>query len=145
MSKPHAVLDASALLAYMRDETGGDRVAEAIQRGCAVGVLNVAEVLSKLAEQGTDPERSLERLRSLEPALTIVPPTERDAVAIAKLRPKTRSAGLSLGDRACIALAERLGAPAMTADREWARSDLETEVVLIRNDEREPNGESDAG
>lgn len=130
------VLDASALLAYLRREKGAPKVREAIKRGCAASLVNVAEVLSKVAERGENPERTLKELRDLGPALKIVKPTEDDAVAIARLRPRTKDAGLSLGDRACIALAQRLGVPAMTADREWARADLDIEVVLIRGDER---------
>lgn len=132
---PRAVLDASALLAYMHDEDGALKVRETMKRGCAIGLVNLAEVLSKIAEDGGSPESTLEELRKFDPALKIIPPTEDDAVAIARLRPKTKDAGLSLGDRACIALAERLGAPAMTADREWARADLDIEVVQIRGDE----------
>lgn len=55
-----------------------------------------------------------------------------DCIAIAELRPRTKPQGLSLADRACLVLAERLGAPALTADRSWARADVHTEVKLIR-------------
>jgi PIN domain nuclease of toxin-antitoxin system len=57
------------------------------------------------------------------------PPQAR---AIAALRPLTRPLGLSLGDRACLALAQQLRRPALTAERSWARLDVGVEVRLIR-------------
>jgi PIN domain nuclease of toxin-antitoxin system len=128
-----AVLDASALLAYMHGEAGADEVEAALQRGCAVGIVHIAEVLSKLAEAGDEPARTLLRLESLGDALEIVGLDLEDAVAIARLRPVTKAAGLSLADRACLALARRLRLPAMTCDRDWNQVDVDVEIVLIRD------------
>jgi ribonuclease VapC len=129
------VLDASALLAYTRDEVGGERVEEAIGEGGAISIVNVAEVLSTEAKAGVDPAAYRARLiaRGLLGGTLIVHPfTDEDAVEAARLRPLTESAGLSLADRACLALARRLDAPALTADGAWAKVKVDVEVRLIR-------------
>jgi ribonuclease VapC len=87
--------------------------------GAVISVVNWAEVLSKSIENGVPPEtvrEGLERAGVLGAVLRIEPVTEEDAATIARLRPLTRSAGLGRGDRACLALAKRLGAPAVTVD-----------------------------
>ena len=108
---------------------------EAIEEGSAISVVNWAEVLSKLAEGGKDPEVAAAELRKAEgskKALIIEPVTARDCIAIARLRPISRAQGLSLADRACLALAARLSLPALTADRQWAKVDVEIDVRFIR-------------
>lgn len=134
-STPASVLDASALMAVLHAEDGASVVIEAIGEGAAMSVVNLAEVLSKLAEAGKNPEVAAAELRRAEGsrrALSIEPLTAADCVAVARLRPLTRRQGLSLADRACLALAERLGVPALTADRKWIETDVEAEVQLIR-------------
>jgi PIN domain nuclease of toxin-antitoxin system len=132
---PASVVDASALLALVHDEPGAAPVADAIAAGTAISIVNLAEALSKLAEAGKDPDRARSELRAAageEGALVIEPLTETDCVEVARLRPRTRELGLSLADRACIALAKRLAVPVVTADRTWAEADLGIEVRLIR-------------
>lgn len=131
---PRSVLDASALMALMHEERGADIVAEAIASGAAIGLVNLAEVLSKVAEVGQDPAAIFEQLRGADDggALSIEPLTESDCVEIARLRPLTRALGLSLADRACLALAARLDVPAITADGDWRDAELDVEVRLIR-------------
>jgi len=134
-SGPASVLDASALMAVLHSEDGASVVIEAIGEGAAVSVVNWAEVLSKLAEAGKDPKVATAELRRAEGsrrALSIEPLTAADCLALARLRPLTRRQGLSLADRACLALAERLDAPALTADRKWLEADVVAEVQLIR-------------
>lgn len=134
-SNPASVLDASALMAVLHAEDGASVVIEAIGEGAAVSVVNWAEVLSKLAEAGKNPEVAAAELRRAEGtrrALSIEPLTAADCVAVARLRPVTRRQGLSLADRACLALAERLDVPALTADRKWLEADVAAEVRLIR-------------
>lgn len=129
------VLDASALLAYLRQEPGGERVTEAIANGCAMSVVNLAEALSTEAAAGIDPGDLLHELRRIgvvEGALAIHPVTEEDAVQAARLHPLTRKAGLSLGDRICLSLTKRLDGVALSADRPWGRLDLDVAVNLIR-------------
>ncbi len=129
------VLDASALLAYLRDEEGAGDVEEALSHGGYLSAANWAEVLSKVAEEGQDPARlakHLERQGLLRGGIEVIPLGEEDALLIAQLRPLTRERGLSLGDRACLALGQRLGLPVLTADRAWEGLHLDVEVRVIR-------------
>jgi ribonuclease VapC len=122
-------------MTWLQDEDGADAVVEAIGMGAAISVVNWAEVLSKVAANGQDPEEVAERLRSTEFAevsLRIEPITDADRIEIAKLRPKTVAWGLSLADRACLVLAARLGVPALTTDRVWEQADTPAEVKVIR-------------
>lgn len=129
------VLDASAFLAYLRDEPGAEAVADAIGGGTAISTVNLAEVLSRVADRGSDPEQAERQLTErglLAGAIAVEPLTTSDAVEIARLRPLTREHGLSLGDRACLALARRLDAPVLTADSAWAKVKLPVRVRQIR-------------
>lgn len=131
----NAVLDASALLAYLRDEPGALVVEQALAEVATIGAANLGEVLSKLADAGQDPGRVAQRLERrglLGQALVTEPVTEEDAVRIAKIRARTRRASLSLGDRACLALGHRLRLPVLTADGSWADLDIGIEVRVIR-------------
>ncbi len=132
-----AVLDASALLAYLQGERGADRVAEALSApgGAAISAINWAEVLSKLADHGEAPESVTRMLREaglLGTALRIEPAGEDLAVEIARLRQATRRVGLSLGDRACLALGRLTARPVLTADRSWAALSLGVKLNLVR-------------
>jgi ribonuclease VapC len=130
-----AVLDASALLAYLADEPGADAVADAIAGGVAMSTVNIAETLSTLAGRGNDPAQVATDLTGrglLDGAISIEPLTLADAIEIARLRPLTRDAGLSLADRACLALAGRLSARALTADQAWVGADHGVDVRLVR-------------
>ncbi len=130
-----AALDASALLAVVRDEEGAEIVVEAITDGAAISVVNWTEVLSTLAMSGKDPAQAAAELRKAKGssrALSIEPLTAADCVEIARLRPSTKTQGLSLADRACLALATRLGVPALTADSIWTKAETHAEVKLIR-------------
>jgi ribonuclease VapC len=130
-----SVLDASALLAYLRDESGAEVVADAIAEGTAISTVNLSEVLSRAADRGEEPVRLAQRMRDrglLDGAISIEPFTTDDALEVARLRPITRKQGLSLGDRACIALASRLDLPALTADVAWSQLDLAVELHQIR-------------
>jgi len=117
VSDPPAVLDASALLALLQNEPGAEVVAARLPQ-CVMSAVNLSEVVAKLVDRGL-PEADLRA------ALDMLDIDVRDfdteaAYAAGELRRITRSAGLSLGDRACLALAMRLGAAAVTADRGWA-------------------------
>jgi PIN domain nuclease of toxin-antitoxin system len=130
-----AVLDASAFLAYLRDEPGADVVSDAIAEGAAIATANLAEVLSRAADRGADPQRLARQLAErglLDGAIDVEPLVAADAVEVARLRPLTRDHGLSLGDRACLALAQRLDVPALTADTAWSRLGLPIELRQIR-------------
>jgi PIN domain nuclease of toxin-antitoxin system len=130
-----AVLDASAVLAYLNREPGAEFVADVLAGGASVSAVNLAEVLSTGADRGVTPERLATRLAEvgvLDGAITVEPFTREDASTVGALRLVTRGAGLSLGDRACLALARRLEAPAVTADAAWSDVDVGVEIRLIR-------------
>ena len=124
-----AVLDASALLALLDGEPGQEVVASLVP-GAVIGAVNLAEVVGKLAERGMPKGDIREALDGL--ALEVHSADEYLAYAAGMLRPRTREHGLSLGDRACLAVASMLDMPAYTADRAWAELDLDVEVRLIR-------------
>jgi PIN domain nuclease of toxin-antitoxin system len=122
-------LDASAVLAYLRNETGADRVMASL--GMArMSSVNIVEVVQKLVEDGHADENVRGALRDLP--CNVATFDEQLAVEAGFLRRTTRHLGLSLGDRACLALACRESLPVLTTDRAWAELDLGIEVVLIR-------------
>ena len=127
-----SVLDASAALAYLQGEAGADRVAEALGAGALLSVVNLAEVVTKLAADGLSNDGVRASMRVLRAETE--PFDEADAVSTGLLRPVTRPYGLSLGDRACVALALRSGLPVLTTDRAWREigSILDVEVEIIR-------------
>jgi ribonuclease VapC len=123
------VIDASALLALLHDEPGGELVASLLD-SAAVSSVNWSEVIQKALERNTDVQGLREDLESL--GLEIVPFTAARAERTARLRSTTRHLGLSLADRACLTLAAELGLPAVTTDRIWKDLDFETEIRLAR-------------
>ncbi|MGH2903619.1 MAG: type II toxin-antitoxin system VapC family toxin [Solirubrobacteraceae bacterium] len=130
-----SVLDASALLAWLQDENGALLVSAALDRGAAISILNWTEALSKIANDGKDPDTLTTDLTDAgidEDTLRIEPITTADAIAIARLRPVTRAQGLSLADRACLTLATRLAVPALTTDHAWEHANVQAEITLIR-------------
>lgn len=129
------VLDASALLAYLQGEAGSSTVQTALATGAVMNTVNYAEVLSRLSDAGEVAEAANRRLSEqglIGGLLDVVELTAEDAVRIASLRTGTRAHGLSLGDRACLATALRLGRPVLTADRSWADLAVGVTVRLIR-------------
>lgn len=124
-----AVLDASAVLAWLRDESGADVVQSHLD-AAVISAVNLSEVHQKLAQRGVDADRTVAQLRTL--GIRTEPVGAADAITAAKLWPATRAAGLSLGDRCCLALAARTGGPAVTADTAWTALETGVTVVSIR-------------
>lgn len=122
-------MDASALLALLDGEPGQEAVASLIPEA-VIGSVNLAEVVGKLAERGMPEAEIRQALEGL--ALEVYPFDQEQAYTTGMLRPSTREYGVSLGDRACLAVAETLGLPAYTADRGWSKLDVDIEVRLIR-------------
>lgn len=114
MSK--VVLDASAMLALIHREPGQESVADAVVES-AISAVNLSEVVGKLAERGVPLERA--KAIALSFGVEVVPLDVDIAAKAGQLRPSTRSAGLSLGDRCCLATAMALGVPALTAEAAW--------------------------
>ena len=129
MTPQAVVLDSSAVIAYLLDEKGAARVQAALQGGLLSSV-NLCEVVSKFAERGEDPERVLKDVLELD--LEIVPFSPTHALQAAKLRPLTRHLGLSLGDRACLALGLERRAAVLTADQPWAALTAPHTVEVLR-------------
>ena len=120
MTKTPYVLDASALLAALFDEPGADRVEEVLP-GARMSTVNFSEVVAKLSERGRAGDD-----------IVVCDLDRNQAEAAGRLRQVTKSAGLSLGDRACLALAAALGGTAVTADRSWASLNLGVTVEVVR-------------
>lgn len=118
-----AVLDASAVLALVRDEPGADKVAPHIGQA-AMSAVNLQEVVKELLLSGLDEAAIREVVDELR--LDIRAHDGDAAYAAAGLHAQTREFGRGLGDRSCLALAVHLGVPALTADREWKK-------VKVRN------------
>ncbi len=131
-----SVLDASALLAYLNDETGAETVEIALKRGCVISSVNLAEVFSKIADLGLKPETLAQRLGAegiLHQTLEVHIFDFQDSLMVATLCPVTKAQGLSLGDRACLALGLRLNLPVLTAEKIWSKlTTISINVQVIR-------------
>jgi len=131
MSKAMAefVLDASAVLADLHGEPGGEIVRPVIQTS-AISAVNLAEIITNLIDHGVPVEQAAfvtDQLRC-----EVLDADRQRASAVGALHARTRRTGVSLGDRFCLALAHELGVPALTADRRWKDLDLGIQVQLIR-------------
>lgn len=124
-----AVLDTSAVMALILNEPGAD-VVEANLEGALISAVNLAEVGAKMLEKGASLDVIEAEIRAAQ--ITIVPFDEAQAIESARLWPLTKHRGLSLGDRACLALTAVTGHPVLTADREWANVGLDLDILLIR-------------
>lgn len=124
-------LDASAILAALNGEPGSDRVAAALD-AAVVSAVNFAEAAGGVARGGNSPERVRAVLAALSCA--VIPADEDMAIDVGLMRAQTDRAGLSLGDRFCLALGRQLRAPVLTADRQWAliADDVGVKVEMIR-------------
>ena len=125
------VLDASAVLAFLQEEPGQEVVAEVLAAGRAIiCAVNLSDVAAKLVDGGMVPALAEEALRALD--LDVRPLDESLALECAWLREPTRAAGLSLGDRACLALGKRLSCPVLTTDRSWSEVTVGVMVQFAR-------------
>jgi ribonuclease VapC len=125
------VLDASALLCLLKGEHGADRVIACLPRAW-VSAVNLTEVYAKLADAGGTESRIAQAIGGLH--LRVEAFDDAQARSAGMLRPITKSFGLSLGDRACLALARHRGAIALTTDRVWTElpDTLGITVELLR-------------
>ena len=125
------ILDSSALLAFLRAEPGGELVA-AILPDCEMSLVNYAEVIARYSRSGAPTDGAKRIIADLP--LRLVAPDLDQAYTAGILEARTRSAGLSMGDRFCLALAISRNATVWTADRAWAEiaGTVGVEVRLIR-------------
>jgi PIN domain nuclease of toxin-antitoxin system len=123
------VLDASAILAVLGREPGAEQVLQHVMNTTA-GTVNLAEVHSKLVGRGIPPDEAWEASVSL--VHEVVPFDSNQAALAGMLVQQTKPFGLSLGDRACLALALVLKAPVYTTERAWKNLKLGIQVHVIR-------------
>ena len=125
------VLDASAILALIFEEPGSDRV-EAHLPGALVSTVNIAEVATRLLAFDMPVETVETMIDTLQLSIQVFDYDQ--ALAVGQLRSVTRSAGLSLGDRACLALAKARNTRALTTDRAWESiaGEAAVDVELLR-------------
>ncbi|MBS0644199.1 MAG: type II toxin-antitoxin system VapC family toxin [Proteobacteria bacterium] len=131
MNEP--VLDASAVLALLNGETGHERVASVLP-AALIGTVNLTEVISKLCERGVPVEAAMQAVDSL--GVEVVPYSQAHALRAGALRPLTKLFGLSLGDRACLALGWERQTTVITAERHWderVEGVAEVPISRIRN------------
>ena len=123
------ILDASALLAFLHEEPGGERVSPVLE-GAHVSAVNWSEVLQKSLQRDVDIDGMQQEFT--EVGVIFEPFTPEQAETAARLFTRTCNHRLSLADRACLALAMDKGWPVMTADRAWAELAIDVEVEVIR-------------
>lgn len=123
------VIDASALLAILNQEPGTERWEKDI-KVASISAVNLSEVVAKLTDVGLIEAEIREALGTL--GLEIAAFETESAYQAGLLRSQTKALGLSLGDRACLALGERLNLPILTADRTWKGLRVGVEIQLIR-------------
>ena len=123
------VLDASALLAYLKGEPGGDRV-DGVLAESVMSSVNWAEVVQKSIAASVNVDGMLDDLQAL--GLVVEPFMPEDGELTGRLWEQTRQYGLSLGDRACLSLGLRLGLPILTSDRVWGSLNLAVNIQVIR-------------
>lgn len=124
------MLDASALLALILDESGADVVQAALDHEVLLSVVNFAEVIGRAERAGIKPEDARNGILALP--LQLVQLDEKMAFEMGKLAGVGRPLGLSLGDCACLATAKVLGTDALTADKVWAKLNIGLKIRLIR-------------
>ena len=129
MSDAGLLLDASAVLALLFAETGGDHVA-AILPGAAISSVNLSEVVAKMHDRGLGEEQVAANLTDLK--LTVIPFDQFMAERAGAMRVQTRAKRLSLGGRACLATAEACGRTVLTAGRAWLAVDVGVVIEQLR-------------
>ncbi|MCT0200493.1 type II toxin-antitoxin system VapC family toxin [Synechococcus sp. CS-1325] len=122
------VLDASALLAYLREEPGAE-VVDGVLAQSVMASVNWAEVVQKSISAGVDVEGMLEEFQALGVRVEPFLPVDGDKAG--RLWASTRQVGLSLGDRACLSLGLRLGLTVVTCDRAWAGLPLDVVIQVV--------------
>lgn len=130
MSSNRVVLDASAVLAVLYREPGAEKLSPELLARALISSVNLVEVHSKLVAQGWDIEQAWEDCAGVVDQ--VAPFTMEQAKRTGSLVSITRPLGLSLGDRACLALALELKVPVYTADRSWRSLKLDLRIHTIR-------------
>jgi PIN domain nuclease of toxin-antitoxin system len=124
------VLDASALLAVLNREPGAEKLTPQLLSAAISSTVNLAEVQSKLVSRGIKPDEAWEA--TISPIRESAVFTDEQAKIAGSLIARTSAFGLSLGDRACLALGIALKAPVYTADRSWKNLKLGVRIHPVR-------------
>ena len=128
MSK--VVLDASVILAILFNEPGAERLTPGLLKNAVASTVNLAEVQSKLVNWGYPPDEAWED--ALSPIVEVEQYTSEQAKLAGSLVTETKTKGLSLGDRSCLALALLLGAPVYTTEQIWRNLKIGIPIHVIR-------------
>jgi ribonuclease VapC len=123
------VLDTSALIAFLRKESGADRVAAILSHAC-ISAVNLTEIITKMIDCGKPLEEISHQIGLLQ--IPVVAFDSELAHIAASLRKSSTQPGLSLGDLACLALAVKMELPVMTTEKEWKQCKVGIEVITIR-------------
>lgn len=127
--KTKYVLDASALMVLINEEHGHEKIADYLPESC-MSAVNLSEVISIL-HSTTMPIKEIKRLIQ-DLVHAVIPFDEIHAYETAELRFLTKDNGLSLGDRACIALGKIKNLSVITADKVWASLNIDAKIILVR-------------
>ncbi|AFY33772.1 PIN domain-containing protein [Calothrix sp. PCC 7507] len=123
------VVDASAVLALLNQESGSEAISQVIGNA-AISAVNLSEVIAKLVEAGIPEEDIRQILFNLN--LEVILFNEEQALKAGMMRPATKSMGLSFEDRACLALGIYLNQPVITTDRLWGSLNVGIEIRVVR-------------
>lgn len=128
------IFDSSAVLAFLNQEPGWEQIESFLMQAetCCISAINLSEVICKLSDWGMDEKTAQDVAQKL--SLKVIPFTMEHAQQSAQLRAITKPYGISLGDRACLALAKSLGQPVLTGDRIWSElaDRLQLDVMIFR-------------
>lgn len=124
------VLDASALLVLLNNEPGAEKLTPELLSDAVMSTVNLAEVQTKLVREGVPPKEAWEDALTL--ITQAIPFTGEQAELAGNLVKQTQHFGLSLGDRACLALGIAIKAPVYTTDRSWKSLKLKVPIHVIR-------------
>lgn len=124
------LLDASALLAFLLNETGAHQVEKLFPQNPSMSVVNFAEVIGRADRAEIEPDQA--RLAILALPVTLIPLDSEIAFQVGKMEKRLRPLGLSFGDRACLATGKVMNMTIVTADRIWVKAMPELDIQLIR-------------
>jgi ribonuclease VapC len=124
------VLDASVILTVINDEPGVEKLTPDLLARAVASTVNLAEVQTKLVSRGWTPEHAWEDATS--PLREVVSFDDEQARIAGDLVIQTRHLGLSLGDRACLALGIALKVPIYTAEKSWKKLKVGVRIHVIR-------------
>jgi PIN domain nuclease of toxin-antitoxin system len=129
MTTADIVLDSSAVIAFLQREPGADVVRKVLP-GSILSTVNAAEIVAKLIQYGLSVDEAIDSMKALP--VRKLPFDLNHALTAGTMWKRSKGFGLSLGDRACLALAETMKFPALTADKRWMKFETAIEIRLIR-------------